>query len=84
MELASNQLGIELKPIAVSGPEELNDAVKSAAAAGAAAMMLIDDPVIASYGLEIVSLASEAALPLFSIYSAYADAGALMAAPFKK
>ena len=42
-------------------------------------MMLIDDPVIASYGLEIVSLASEAALPLFSIYSEYADAGALMA-----
>jgi putative tryptophan/tyrosine transport system substrate-binding protein len=79
LELASNQLGIELKPIAVSGPDELNDAVKSAAAARAAAMMLIDDPVIASYGLEIVSLASEAAVPLFSIYSEYADAGALMA-----
>jgi putative ABC transport system substrate-binding protein len=79
LELASNQLGIELKPIAVSGPDELNDAVKSATAARAAAMMLIDDPVIASYGLEIVSLASEAALPLFSIYSEYADAGALMA-----
>jgi putative tryptophan/tyrosine transport system substrate-binding protein len=79
LELASNQLRIELEPIAVSGPDELNDAVKSAAAARAAAMMLIDDPVIASYGLEIVSLASEAALPLFSIYSEYADAGALMA-----
>ena len=79
LELASDQLGIELKPIAVSSPDELNDAVKSAAAARAAAMMLIDDPVIASYGLEIVSLASEAALPLFSIYSEYADAGALMA-----
>src|SRR5262245_21185532 len=39
LELASNQLGIELKPIAVSGPDELNDAVKSAAAARAAAMM---------------------------------------------
>lgn len=79
LELASKQLGIELKSIAVSGPDELKDAVKSAAAARAAAIMLIDDPVIASYGLEIVSLASEAALPLFSIYSEYADAGALMA-----
>ena len=79
LELASNQLGLELKAVAVSGPDELNDAVKSAVGAQAAAMMLIDDPVIASYGLEIVSLASEAALPLFSIYSEYADAGALMA-----
>src|SRR5262249_30975967 len=52
---------------------------KSAAGAQAAAMMLIGDPVIASYGLEIVSLASEAALPLFSMYSEYSDAGALMA-----
>jgi putative ABC transport system substrate-binding protein len=79
LELASKQLGIELKSIAVSGPDELKDAVKSAAAARAAAIMLIDDPVIASYGLEIVSLASEAALPLFSIYSEYTEAGALMA-----
>src|SRR6266404_8315670 len=79
LERASNQLGLELKAVAVSGPDELNDAVKSAVGAQAAAMMLIDDPVIASYGLEIVSLASEAALPLFSIYSEYADAGALMA-----
>ena len=36
LELASDQLGIELKPIAVSSPDELNDAVKSAAAARAA------------------------------------------------
>jgi putative tryptophan/tyrosine transport system substrate-binding protein len=79
LEVASKQLGIELDPIAVSGLDELEDAVKSAVAARAAAMMLIDDPVIASYGLEIVPLASEAALPLFSIYSEYADAGALMA-----
>ena len=79
LELASKQLGLELKDVAVSGPDELNDAVKSATGAQAAAMMLIGDPVIASYGLEIVSLASEAALPLFSMYSEYSDAGALMA-----
>ena len=41
--------------------------------------MVIDDPVIASYRPQIVSLASEAALPLFSIYSEYADGGGLMA-----
>jgi putative tryptophan/tyrosine transport system substrate-binding protein len=79
LELASKQLGLELKAVAVSGPDELNDAVKSAAGAQAAAIMLIDDPVVASYRLEIESLAAEATLPLFSIYSEYADAGALMA-----
>jgi putative ABC transport system substrate-binding protein len=79
LELASKQLGLALKAVPVLGPDELNDAVKSAANAQAAAMMLIDDPVVASYQPQIVSLASEAALPLFSIYSEYADAGALMA-----
>jgi putative ABC transport system substrate-binding protein len=41
--------------------------------------MLIDDPAIASYRPQIMSLASEAALPLFSIYAEYADEGGLMA-----
>ena len=63
----------------IIGVCDRNDAVKSAAAARAAAMMLIDDPVIASYRPQIVSLVSEAALPLFSIYSEYTDEGGLMA-----
>jgi putative ABC transport system substrate-binding protein len=41
--------------------------------------MVIDDPVIASYRPQIVSLASKAALPLFSIYADYADDGGFMA-----
>jgi putative tryptophan/tyrosine transport system substrate-binding protein len=79
LELASKQLGLELKDIAVAGADELNDAIQSAARGRAAAMMLIDDPAIASYRPQIVSLASEVALPLFSIYADYADDGGLMA-----
>jgi putative ABC transport system substrate-binding protein len=79
LELASHQLGLELKDSAVSSSDELSEAIQSAARARAGAMVLIDDPVIASYRLEIVSLASQAALPLFSIYSEYADEGGLMA-----
>jgi putative tryptophan/tyrosine transport system substrate-binding protein len=79
LELASKQLGLELKDIAVAGADELNDAIQSAARGRAAAMMLIDDPAIASYRPQIVSLASEVALPLFSIYADYADEGGLMA-----
>jgi putative ABC transport system substrate-binding protein len=41
--------------------------------------MLIDDPVVTSYRPQIVALASETAIPLFSIYSEYADDGGLMA-----
>jgi putative tryptophan/tyrosine transport system substrate-binding protein len=79
LELASKQLGLELKDIAVSGPEEINNSIQSAAHGRAAAIMLIDEPVIASYRPQIVSLASEVALPLFSIYAEYADEGGLMA-----
>jgi putative tryptophan/tyrosine transport system substrate-binding protein len=79
LEWASKQLGLELKDIAVSGPDEFNYAIQSAARGQAAAIMLIDDPAIASYRPQIMSLASEAALPLFSIYAEYADEGGLMA-----
>jgi putative ABC transport system substrate-binding protein len=79
LELASGQVGVSLQDIGVSDLAELRDAVESAARARVAAIMVIDDPVIASYRPQILSLASEAALPLFSIYSEYADDGGLMA-----
>jgi len=79
LELASGQVGVSLQDIGVSDPTELRDAVASAVRTHAAAIMVIDDPVIGSYRPQILSLASEGALPLFSIYSEYADDGGLMA-----
>jgi putative ABC transport system substrate-binding protein len=79
LELAGKQLGLELEDIAVSGPEDVNNSIQSAARGQAAAIILIDEPVMASYRPQIVSLASEVALPLFSIYAEYADEGGLMA-----
>jgi ABC-type uncharacterized transport system substrate-binding protein len=79
LELASRQIGIELTDIGVSAPGELKDAVVSAARARVAAVMVIDDPVVASYQPQIVPLASQAALPIFSTYSEYVDGGGLMA-----
>src|SRR5262249_39562618 len=72
-------VAVSLQDIGVSNPAELRDAVASAVRTRVAAIMVIDDPVIASYRPQILSLASEAALPLFSIYSEYADDGGLMA-----
>jgi putative tryptophan/tyrosine transport system substrate-binding protein len=79
LELASRDVGVSLQDIGVSDPGELREAVESAVRTRVAAIMVIDDPVIASYRPQIVSLASAAALPLFSIYSEYADGGGLMA-----
>src|SRR5262249_40363033 len=79
LELASGQVGVSLQDVGVSDPAELGDAVASAVRTRVAAIMVIDDPVIASYRPQILSLASEAALPLFSIYSEYADDDGLMA-----
>src|SRR5439155_147972 len=80
-KLAAERVGLplELMDIGISNPEQLNEETRSAARAGVAAVVLIDDPVIASYRPQIVSLVSEAALPLFSIYSEYTDEGGLMA-----
>src|SRR5262249_57311769 len=78
-ELAGRQLGLELIDIGVAGADELKDAVRSAARADVTALVLIDDPVIASYRPQIVPLASEAALPLFSMYADYAEDGGLIA-----
>jgi ABC-type uncharacterized transport system substrate-binding protein len=79
LELAGKQLGLKLEDIVVSGPEDVNNSIQSAARGQAAAIILIDEPVMASYRPQIVSLASEVALPLFSIYGEYADEGGLMA-----
>jgi putative ABC transport system substrate-binding protein len=79
LQFSSRELGIELQDIGISDPGELRDAVEFALRTRVGAIMVIDDPVIASYRPQIVSLASKAALPLFSIYSDYANDGGLMA-----
>ncbi|HEY6602040.1 MAG TPA: ABC transporter substrate-binding protein [Xanthobacteraceae bacterium] len=79
LQFSSRELGIELQDIGISDPGELRDAVEFAIRTHVGAIMVIDDPVIASHRPQIVSLASKAALPLFSIYSDYADDGGLMA-----
>jgi putative tryptophan/tyrosine transport system substrate-binding protein len=79
LQLSSRKFGIELQDIGISDLGELRDAVEFAIRTHVRAIMVIDDPVISSYRPQIMSLASKAALPLFSIYSDYANDGGLMA-----
>src|SRR5262245_1631455 len=76
LQLSSRDIGVELQDVGISDPDELRGAVEFALRTHVGAIMVIDD---ASYQPQIVSLASKAALPLFSIYSDYADDGGLMA-----
>jgi putative ABC transport system substrate-binding protein len=77
-ELASSRIGLELKDFGISAKDEVKGAVTSAVQVGVAALMVIDDPVIASYQNEIVALAAQSALPIFSLYSDYVNGGGLM------
>jgi putative ABC transport system substrate-binding protein len=77
-ELASRQIGLELKDFGISVGDEVKNAVTSAVQHGAATIMVIDDPVIASYQNEIVALATKSALPICSLYSDYVHGGGLM------
>ena len=79
MERTKGQIGLELENIGVSDRGELQAAFASAVRARVAAVMVIDDPVIASYQATVVQLAAGHALPIFSQYSEYVDAGGLMA-----
>jgi putative tryptophan/tyrosine transport system substrate-binding protein len=78
MERTKAQVGLELEDIAVSDRGELEDAFAAAVRARVAAVMVIDDPVMVSYRSTVVRIAAGCALPLFSQYSEYVDAGALM------
>jgi ABC-type uncharacterized transport system substrate-binding protein len=78
MERTKAQVGLELEDIGVSDRGELEDAFAAAVRARVAAVMVIDDPVMVSYRSTVARMAVGCALPLFSQYSDYVDAGALM------
>jgi ABC-type uncharacterized transport system substrate-binding protein len=78
MERAKAQVGLELEDVGVSDRSELEGAFAAAVRARVAAVMVIDDPVMVSYRSTVVRMAVGCALPLFSQYSEYVDAGGLM------
>jgi len=79
MMRVQDQVDLKLEDIGVSSRGELPAAFDAAARARASAVMVIDDPAMVSYRDTVVQLAARYALPIFSQYSEYVDAGGLMA-----
>ena len=61
MEEAARVLGLQLKPVAVSGPEDFEAAFKTASGAGG--LLNIDTPLFTTYRTQFVELAARNRLP---------------------
>jgi putative tryptophan/tyrosine transport system substrate-binding protein len=79
MMRVQDQVDLELEDLGVSARGELPAAFDAAVRARVAAVMVVDDPAMVSYRDTVVQLAARHALPIFSQYSEYVDAGGLMA-----
>ena len=79
MKAPSRQLGLELLLLPIQGPSDLIGAFQTAKSGRVEALTVVDDVVITSHRIEILSLAEKDRLPVVSQYKALAEAGALMA-----
>ena len=78
MERASLQLGIQLQPLGVRGPDELPNAFKVATREHAGALFVIEDAVLLQHRTRILDLAAKLRLPVASSYREFAEAGGLL------
>jgi putative ABC transport system substrate-binding protein len=78
LEPAARSLGIKLESVEVRTTEELDAALRALAAAGADAVMVIPSRMINLNAKRIAEFARERRLPAVSMWSAFAEAGALL------
>ena len=79
MEAASRHLRLQLQNVGVRSPDEFQSAMDAAIKGRARALLVIDDLFITSHRTRILQLAQKSRLPVFSIYSDFAEAGGLLA-----
>jgi ABC-type uncharacterized transport system substrate-binding protein len=78
MEAASRALGVQLLPLEVRGPDDLDSAFKIAHKERAGAVNVLTSPLLASYSQRIVALAAKNRLPAIYQWREHAEAGGLM------
>jgi putative ABC transport system substrate-binding protein len=76
IEEAARTLGLQLKPVAVRGPEDFEAAFK--AVSGAGGLINIDTPLFATYRTQFVELTAKSRLPAVWANRTVVDAGGLM------
>jgi putative ABC transport system substrate-binding protein len=78
-QLAAGRLGIELRTLAVRGPDEFESAFGGVRSVQANALMVLPDPAYTPHAASIADLANKAHLPAMYCIREYATAGGLMA-----
>ena len=76
IEEAARTLGLQLKPVAVRGPEDFAAAFK--AVSGAGGLINIDTPLFATYRTQFVELTAKSRLPAIWANRTIVEAGGLM------
>ena len=77
-ELASRQLGIQLQPLKVQGPDQFQNAFKMAIGKRAGVLFVWEDAVLLPHRTRILDLAARHRLPTISQYREFTEAGGLL------
>ena len=78
MEGAATQLSVQLYPMEVRAPGELQDAFIAAVRSGARALFVIEEAALFTHRARILSLAAQHRLPAASQFKDFAEAGGLL------
>jgi ABC-type uncharacterized transport system substrate-binding protein len=77
-DTAAQTLGLQLQPISVRAPEDLDEAFRMAARGRADALLVFDDPLALGYRARLVALAAKHRLPTIYGFREFPDAGGLL------
>ncbi len=77
-EAAARTLGVQLRPVAVRGPDELDRAFSTIAGERADALLVFPSPIFFTERRRIVDLAAEYRLPVFAMGKEFVQLGGLM------
>ncbi len=79
MEVANQQLGLQLQSLPVRDPEGFLAAFEAGTRARAEALLVLDDVLLSLHKRQILEWAAQRRVPVSSFYREFAEAGGLMA-----
>jgi putative ABC transport system substrate-binding protein len=77
-EAAARVLGVQLQPLEMRAPEEIDRAFEAAIRGRASALIVVDNPLVLSHRARIVALAAKSRLPAIYGFREVVEAGGLM------
>ncbi len=78
MEAAARVLGVQLQPLEIRAPEDIDRAFEAAIRGRASALNVVDDPLVFAHRARILALAAKSRLPAIYPWREFVDAGGLM------